>query len=56
MKVRQKELAKHFNVSPRTVQRWRNDRILPFYRIGNVILFDLAEADRALAAFKREAL
>jgi excisionase family DNA binding protein len=37
------ELAKAVNVSLRTIDAWRSDGIIPFFKIGAVIRFDLNE-------------
>ena len=43
-----KQLSEAINVSERTVEKWREDRIIPFLKVGHVIRFDLAAVKRAL--------
>lgn len=37
------DLAAYFQVVPRTIERWRAQRKIPFRRIGSVIRYDLDE-------------
>jgi excisionase family DNA binding protein len=50
-----RELAEHFRISVRSVHRWKNEGILPFYRIGpRMIRFDLDEGNQALGIEKED--
>jgi excisionase family DNA binding protein len=39
-KVREKVIAELLGVSERTVRNWRMSRIIPYTKVGRVILFD----------------
>jgi excisionase family DNA binding protein len=54
-KVREKILAELLGVSERTVRNWRASRIIPYTKIGRVILFDPEGVERALLKFERKA-
>ena len=45
------ELAEHYKVSRRTISYWMSRKTIPYVRIGNVVRFDLAKVDEALAAY-----
>lgn len=47
-KLTREELAKHYQVSLRTVDEWRENRIIPYLQNGRVVRFDLAKVDKAL--------
>ncbi|MGO9246830.1 MAG: helix-turn-helix domain-containing protein [Verrucomicrobiia bacterium] len=51
--VRREALAVHLGVCSRTVDRWIKSRVIPFRRVGRVLLFDPVEIDHALATFWR---
>ena len=53
MKIRTGELCESLGISLRTLDRWRSRRVIPYYRIGRVILFDVAEVEHALRGFRR---
>ena len=54
-KVREKILAELLGVSERTIRNWRASRIIPFIKVGRVILFDPEAVERALLKFERKA-
>jgi excisionase family DNA binding protein len=54
-KVREKILAELLGVSERTIRNWRASRIIPYTKIGRVILFDPEAVERALLKFERKA-
>jgi excisionase family DNA binding protein len=54
-KVREKVIAGLLGVSERTVRNWRASRIIPYTKIGRVILFDPESVERALLKFERRA-
>jgi excisionase family DNA binding protein len=54
-KVREKVIAELLGVSERTVRNWRASRIIPFTKVGRVILFDPEAVERALLKFERKA-
>ena len=34
------ETAQLFGVTPRCIQKWMANRLIPFYRVGHVVRFD----------------
>jgi hypothetical protein len=44
--------AEHLGVAPGTLVVWRSTRevVIPYYRIGRCVLYDLADLDAFLAA------
>jgi len=54
-KVREKVIAELLGVSDRTVRTWRASRIIPYTKIGRIILFDPEAVERALLKFERKA-
>jgi len=42
-------LANHFRVHHRTAQRWTKNGLVPHYRVGKSVRYDLAEVTRAVA-------
>ena len=54
-KVREKVIAELLGVSERTVRNWRASRIIPYTKVGRVILFDPESVERALLKFERRA-
>jgi len=54
-KVREKVIAELLGVSDRTVRNWRASRIIPYTKIGRIILFDPEAVERALLKFERKA-
>lgn len=46
------DLAERLNVSTRTIERWRNEGLIPFKKIGRrVVLHRLDDVLKALEAF-----
>lgn len=43
-----KELAKRLSLHRRTLQNFRNDNILPYYKIGGKVIYDEAEIEKWL--------
>jgi excisionase family DNA binding protein len=52
---RQKELAEALHVSERCVRNWQERRIIPFVKIGRVVLFDIEKVMSSLERFERKA-
>ena len=46
------DVAKRCTISPRTVDNWMREGILPYLKIGKVIRFDPDAVDLAIARFK----
>ncbi|MEQ1862011.1 MAG: helix-turn-helix domain-containing protein [Chthoniobacteraceae bacterium] len=50
--VRAEDLAKRYDVHPRTIWAWKDAGRLPFYRFGRkCVRFDPAACDKALERF-----
>lgn len=56
--VRKKDVAKHLNISVRTVDNWMSKGVLPHIRLGERgVFFKLSEVDEAVnRRFKRNGL
>jgi excisionase family DNA binding protein len=52
MKISPEELAESLGVSGRTISRWQSRRVIPYYRIGRRVLFDVAEVEHALRGYR----
>lgn len=50
------EAAEYIGAKPRTLKYWRQMRMLPFYRIANTIVFDVADLDIFLRRHRVDAL
>jgi excisionase family DNA binding protein len=44
------EIAKHFDVTTRTIDGWMRAGILPYWKIGHLVRFDLAAVEARLNA------
>lgn len=47
-----RQVAGHFQVSPRTITNFVGNRIFPFHRLENLVRFEADECDRAFEKFK----
>jgi hypothetical protein len=54
--VREKECAHAVSVSVRTLRYWRRRRIIPFLKVGALVMYDLDEVLQALKTYKRESI
>jgi hypothetical protein len=52
--IREKQCAGELSVSVRTLRYWRRRRMIPFLKVGALVLYDLDEVLQALRTFKRE--
>lgn len=43
-----KALALALNVSPRTIEKWQQERKIPYYKIGNAVRFNFSEVEAAV--------
>jgi Helix-turn-helix domain len=55
-KIREKAMAGILGVSERTLRNWRSLKIVPYTKIGRVILFDPDAVHAALERFERKAV
>lgn len=55
-KLRKAALAESISVSVRSIDNLMSKKIIPFYRIGGIYLFDLEEVNEALRRFRVEAV
>jgi hypothetical protein len=53
--IREGKCADVLSVSPRTLRYWRRRRIIPFLKVGALVMYDLDDVLHALKTFKREA-
>jgi len=49
--LRKTGLAQCLNVSVRTIDNWKAQGIIPYVKIGRVVLFNLREVEAALKRF-----
>ena len=52
--VREKQCADAISVSVRTLRYWRRRRIIPFLKVGALVMYDLPGVLEALKAYKRD--
>jgi excisionase family DNA binding protein len=50
-----KAAAKFLGVTDRTVRNWMAARVIPYIKLGSVVLFDPFDLEKAMLAFKRNA-
>lgn len=51
--ISKKELAARLMVATRTIERWQHDDLLPYFKVGTVILFNWPEVvERLKTNFK----
>jgi excisionase family DNA binding protein len=48
------EMAELLSVKPRTLRKWRYERVIPFEQVGFVILFDPDAVITALKKYERK--
>jgi hypothetical protein len=48
------EMSELISVKPRTLRKWRYERVIPFEQVGHVILFDPEAVFAALKKFERK--
>ncbi len=51
--VREPEMGKQLSVPTRTLRKWRQDRIIPYLKVGAVVLYDPVMVRAALDSFAR---
>jgi excisionase family DNA binding protein len=54
--VRIEQIAEILGVCQRTVRNWMVAKVVPYHKIGRVILFDVAKVEAALNKFERVAI
>jgi hypothetical protein len=52
--IREKKCADALSVSVRTLRYWRRRRIIPYLKVGALVMYDLDEVLQALKIYKRE--
>jgi hypothetical protein len=48
-------IADRYSVSPRTIEFWVRKRRIPCFKVGRELLFNIADCDEAVQAFRRTA-
>jgi DNA-binding transcriptional MerR regulator len=51
--IRERKCANALGVSVRTLRYWRGRKIIPFLKVGALVLYDLNDVLEALQAYKR---
>ena len=51
--IREREQARRLGVSVRTLREWRAKRLVPYFKIGRVVMFDPGKVLAALKKFER---
>jgi hypothetical protein len=51
--VREPEMGKQLSVPTRTLRKWRENRIIPFLKVGAIVLYDPQKVMEALRQFER---
>jgi hypothetical protein len=54
--VREKECADAISVSVRTLRYWRRRRIIPFFKVGALVMYSLDDVLQALKTYKRDSI
>jgi hypothetical protein len=54
--VREPEMAKELSVSQRTLREWRAMRVIPFFKIKRVVMYDPERVRAAIQKFERKEL
>jgi len=54
--LRKKEQAAELRISVRTLEEWQQAKMVPFFKIGRIVLFDPEAVDKALRRFERKEL
>jgi hypothetical protein len=52
--IREKKCADALSVSVRTLRYWRRRKIIPFLKVGALVMYDLEEVLQTLKTFKRD--
>lgn len=47
-RLTKRDVADHYQVSLRTIDNWMKDQLIPFFRIGDNVRFDLFDVDAAV--------
>lgn len=54
--IREKPCADAISVSVRTLRYWRRRRVIPFLKVGALVMYDLDEVLEALKSYKRDSI
>lgn len=49
---RKRPIARRYGVSQRTIDAWMAAGVIPFVKIGHIVLFNINETDSALRRFR----
>jgi excisionase family DNA binding protein len=52
MKISPTEVCESLGISRRTLANWQRRHVIPYYKVGRRILFDVAEVEHALRRFR----
>ena len=50
--IRKKQAAELLGIALRTLTNWERQKVVPFRKIGRLVLFKKSEIDRALNSFR----
>ena len=53
--IREQKCADALSVSVRILRYWRKRKVIPFFKVGALVMYDLDEVLQALRTYKREA-
>lgn len=48
------ELAEYLDVSKSTVHRYKNNKVIPFYKAGRTVFFKIKEVEEALSSVPKK--
>jgi excisionase family DNA binding protein len=54
--IKKAELAQRLGVSPRTINKMMQRKVIPFYRLGGLRLFKLTEVEAAMERYRVDAV
>ena len=54
--IREKKCAEALSVSVRTLRYWRRRKIIPFFKVGALVMYDLEEVLQALKTYERKSI
>jgi hypothetical protein len=54
--LREREQAGKLGISVRTLREWRAKRLIPYFKVGRVVMFDPSRVRQAVEKFERKEL